>query len=158
MPGTGSEMKSGGKSKEDGARTADALDEMPTWLDRAKVSKTMSKRKKRKEAETTRDNFAKKANSLYYTKRISRVWKAATKEYLSNQTSDTPKKHGFGARAVALKYNLQLQSPGDRKIGRRALQDAMKSGEVGVSPKKRGKPATVPGELTMGIATHAAMM
>ena len=59
---------------------------------------------------------------------------------------------------MAQKYNAKLQSPGDRKIQRSVLMNAVKRGEVGVSPKKKGRPPTVPAELTMGIATHAAMM
>ena len=135
-----------------------ALAAIPSWLSREKTATTMAKRKKRKEAEMTRDNFAHKANTLYRNNKFKGVWKHATEEYHSNKTGPTPSKHGFGALAVAKKYNKLLASPGDKKIGKMALINALKRGEIGLSPRKQGRPTEVPRRLTMALATHATMM
>ena len=106
----------------------------------------------------TRDNFAKKANILHRDNKYSDVWKDATTEYHSNQTGPTPTKKGFGAGAVAAKYNQQLTSPGDKQVGRTALMTAVAQGRVGVSPQTRGRPPILPKQLSLAIATHATMM
>ena len=56
-------------------------------------------------------------------------------EFHAKSTGPTPRKKGFGARAVADKYNQQLNSPGDIKIEKLTLSKAIARGEVGVSLK-----------------------
>ena len=83
----------------------DALDKIPGWLDRAKTSSTLSKRKKRPTAEVNRDNFTERAENDYREEKFKGVWKDATNEYHANLTGAKKGKRGFGAASVASKYN-----------------------------------------------------
>ena len=60
---------------------------------------------------------------------------------------------------MAKKYNENLlSSPNDKKIKKTTLTRAVHSGEVGVSPKKQGRPNKTPPGFAKACATHATMM
>lgn len=128
-PGTGDKATvRGGSTKLPSKYTQAALDALPDWLSRDMTADAMTKRKKRKDKEMTRDNFARKAHKLHRNAKFKKVWKEATQEYHANLTGPTPRKKGFGARSVAKKYNELLGSPGDKKIGKQALANAVARG------------------------------
>ena len=110
----------------------DALDKIPAWLDRGKTASTLSKRKKRPTAEVNRDNFTERAENDYRDEKFKGVWKDATNEYHANITGTKKGKHGFGAAAVASKYNKRLSFPNDRKIRAQTLIDSVARGEFGM--------------------------
>ncbi len=67
-------------------------------------------------------------------------------------------KHCFSANAIAEHFNENvLNSRGDLKIKKSALNQSVATGKHGKLPPKRGRPVKIPIELTSGIATHATM-
>ena len=67
-------------------------------------------------------------------------------------------KPGYGARAVAEKYNsIFLNEPGDNQITNTLLKYATEE-SAGKSPAKNGRPPILPSPLKRGVATHAVMM
>ena len=119
----------------------------------------MTKRKKRTTLDMNRDNFNDQAIKGYYDTQYSTAWKAATIELSTNISKGNQGKHGFGANAVAKKYNENLlRYPNDKKINKTTLTRSFHSGEVGVSPKKQGRPNNPPPGLSKHCATHATMM
>ena len=57
---------------------------------------------------------------------------------------------------MADRFNSEfLGSPNDKKINNCTLTKAVRQGEVGVSPKKMGRPSTIPAEFSLVCATHA---
>ena len=91
-----------------------------------------------------RENFNDQAIKGYYDTRYSTVWKAATIELSTNISKGNQGKHGFGANAVAKKYNKNLLSSPDDEDIKKTLTRAVHSGEVGVSPKNQGRLNTPP--------------
>ena len=60
---------------------------------------------------------------------------------------------------IAARINSELlNSPSDRKLSGSTLHDAVKRGDVGVSPPRWGKEKTIPEAVTKGLAVHAAML
>ncbi len=51
-----------------------------------------------------------------------------------------------------------LSSPGDKKLTKSTIHDAIGRGLFGVSPLKNGRPQIVPPQVTHGVACHAVMM
>ncbi len=51
-----------------------------------------------------------------------------------------------------------LSSPGDKKLKKSTIHDAIKRGSFGVSLLKNGRPRIVPPQVTHGLACHAVMM
>jgi len=129
-------------------------------MDRETTSSALGKRRKRTITQTSQDSFDAKAVSNYYSTRYSNAWKGGTQYYndvLSNP--DLRGKKGYGARTIAAKINQNiLSSPNDRKIKPTAFERAVKAGNFGVSPPKRGRKFKVPLKLTNSLATHSTMM
>ena len=88
------------------------------------------------------------------------AWKTATIELSTNISEVNQGKRGFGANAVAKKYNENLlSSPNDKKIKKTTLTRSVHSGEVGVSPKNQGRLKNPhPPGFAKACATHATMM
>ena len=106
-----------------------------------------------------RDNFDKKEISVYYYGRFKTEWKAATTEYAENVYRVNRGKRGCSSKDVADKFNSEfLGSPNYKKINNHTLTESVRQGEVGVSPKKMGRPSTIPYESPLACATHATMM
>jgi hypothetical protein len=61
-------------------------------------------------------------------------------------------------KAVNRLNNEMLASPNDRKLTKKAIQNAVARGLFGAFPLKYGRPQIVPPELTHGLACHAVMM
>ena len=128
-------------------------------MSKGKTSYAMTKRKKRTTLDMNRDNFNDQAIKGYYDTRYSTAWKAATIELSTNISEANQGTHGFGANAVAKKYNENLlNSPNDNKIKKTTLTRAVHSGEVGASPKNQGRPNKIPPGFAKACATHATMM
>lgn len=119
----------------------------------------MTRQAQRTPAQVNKDQFDANAKKAFYNARHSAVHKKATVEAHANLTGRNRGKKGYGLRAVVEKYNKEeLTSPNDKKLNYQTVHDAIKRGEIGVSPPKKGRPKTVPDELTQGLATHATMM
>ena len=128
-------------------------------MSKGKTSYAMTKRKKRTTLETNRENFNDQAIKGYYDTRYSTAWKAVTIELSTNIFEGNQGNHGFGANALAKKYNENLlSSQNDNNIKKKPLTRAVHSGEVGVSPKKKVRPKKISPIFAKACATHATMM
>ena len=132
------------------ARSA-ALDSIPEWMDRETTSSALGKRKKRTITQTAQDNFDCNAMSTYYHTRFNNAWKGGTTYY--GEILANPKlrgKHGDGSRSIVKNINEKiLNSPNDRKIKPLSFEGAVKRGEFGVYPPKRGRKSRVPLNLIL---------
>ena len=76
------------------------------------TSAAMIKRHKRTTLEMNRDNFDRKAISVYYDKRFKTAWKAATTEYAENLSRVNRGKRGYSSKDVVDRFNYEfLGSP-----------------------------------------------
>ena len=150
-------MRTGKKSLDQA--TDDALKRIPEWMKRSSTKEVFTRRNKRTAPQANRDNFQKKAERDHRQKKYSIAWKEATTELKINNEGPNFKKRGYGARAIAAKFNSSLlTSPTDRKINHETLRRAVSQGEFGISPVKVGKPPKVPKAVTKALATHSTMM
>ena len=121
-------------------------------MSKGKTSYDITKRKIRTTLDMNGDNFNDQSIKGYYNPRYYTAWKAATIELNTNISEGNQGKHGFGANAVAKKYNENLLgSPNDKKNKKTTLTIAVHSGEVGVSPKNQGRPNTPPPWIRQGM-------
>ena len=72
------------------------------------TSAAMIKRHKRTTLEMNRDNFDKKAISVYYNGRFKTAWKAATTEYADNVSGVNRGKRGYSSKDVAYRFNSEF--------------------------------------------------
>ena len=138
-----------------------ALSAIPSWLDKEKTSKAMSKRKKRTPTQTCQDNFDANGKKKRRDERYKAAFKTATTLLQENMHDDNKVgKRGFGAASVAAQINdTMLSSPNDRKISKTNLYtEVVRRGNVGKSPPTRGRPRSIPSALPYALATHSAMM
>ena len=140
------------------ARSA-ALETLPNWVDHEATSAAMTKRPKMTRQDRCQRNFDEQSVERYRWSKYSNAWKGATRQLHDLQQSGKTGSRGCGARAVAQRWNeTVLSSPGDHKISKSSLHDAVKHGNFGVSPPKRGRPRIVPKVATDALAAHATML
>ena len=135
-----------------------SLKSAPGWMDKKKAEATFSKRKRKTSLQANQDRAEQIAAKEYYDGRYKHAWKKATLELYENNNSGNRGKHGYGARAIAEKYNATLTEEGDRKIRKSALNQYATKDFAGKSPPKRGRRETVPSTLTSALGRHAVMM
>ena len=136
-----------------------AIDTLPTWVDRDATTDAMTKRPKMTRQDRCQRNFDEQSVERYRWAKFSNAWKGATQELHGLQQSGKTGSRGCGTRAVAERWNeTVLSSPGDHKIKKTSLYLAVKHGNFGVSPPKRGRPRKVPKVATDALAAHATML
>ena len=137
----------------------DALVEnLPGWVDKASVAKTLARTRRRTSAEVNLANFEHKANYMHHKATYSRAYKAATEEYAKGNDGISTKR-GMGLRAIADRYNKEmLWAPRDKQLTKAAIHGAFVRGQCGVSPLRKGPPVKVTPEITGQLAMQAAMM
>ena len=137
---------------------ANALNALPKWS-QSKSSDALLKQMRRTPGQCTQAHFQANANQAYRQTRYSTAFKAATTELHENIASNKRGKRGCGSKAIALRINSEiLTSPSDRKLSGSTLHDAVKRGDVGVSPPRWGREKMIPEAVTKGLAVHAAML
>lgn len=135
-----------------------SLDSAPSWIDKKIADSTMIKRPRKTSNQANRERFETKAIEEHVNSRYKEALKLASKELSININGPNKGKRGFGARAVAEKYNaVYLNEEGDKQITRTTLSNYADEELAGISPLKNGRPAKIPSHLKMGLATHAVM-
>ena len=138
--------------------TSAAADLLPKWTVPSNTLGTMNKRRKRSQAEANRDQFLKNSLRSHHDKKYSTAFKAATLECADIAKGPNAGKHGFGILQVVKKFNESvLNSPNDRLLSKSKVAAALKLGEEGKSPAKRGRPRKYPKALTEVMRDHVAV-
>ena len=152
-------QKQSGPMQDKGAMNA--LAALPAWADREATETALTRRKIKTPMEAARQNFFENATKSRKATKYSMAIKAASKELKNNRRLISEGKlrvHGYGARAVAKKFNAtMLNSPGDRQLTHDCLSKAVKDGLAGKSPPKRGRPLKIPVAVTQAMAVHGTM-
>ena len=87
------------------------------------------------------------------------AWKAATIEYAENVYGVNRGKRAYSSKDVVDRFNSEfIGLPNNKKVNNHTLMKAVWQVEVGVSPKKMGRPSTIPAEFSLSCGTHATMM
>ena len=140
---------------------------LPAWIDPMISGKMMTRRKRKSLTEAHSYRLTEQVSNLYRDGRYKSAFKACTALLQPTMASEdssrgrrvTAKKRTVSIRKARDRINAEmLSSPNDRKLKRSTIFDAVQRGEFGVSPMKKGRPSTIPPELTHGLACHAVMM
>ena len=144
-----------------------ALAGLPAWIDPNISAKMMTRRKRKSLTEAHSYRLMEQVSKFYREGRDKNAYKACTALLQPTMASEdssrgrlvTANKSTVSVRKAIDRINGQmLSSPNDRKLKKSTTFDAVQRGEFGVSPMKKGRPSTIPPELTHGLACHAVMM
>ncbi len=136
-----------------------SLDSAARWIDRKSTEAALIKRPRRTSKQANQDRFEEKAVKKHHDDRYKDALKKASTELHNNNNSENKGKQGYGARAVAEKYNaIFLNEDGDKQISKSTLINYATNELAGKSPAKMGRPSVVPSPLKRGLVTHAVMM
>jgi len=145
-----------------------ALAGLPAWIDPNISAKMMTRRKRKSLTEAHSYRLTNQVSKMFRDDRYKNAYKACTALLQPTMASEESsrgrlvtvnKSSAVSVRKAIDRINGEmLSSPNDRKLKKSTIFDAVQRGEFGVSPMKKGRPSTIPPELTHGLACHAVMM